>query len=75
MCKEDSDQKPGAALKVPCLVFSRVVGFLTPVQYWHEGKKQEFEDRVVFRVPDSALAATEETEGVVSAQKIGGNNQ
>jgi len=62
-------------MRIPCEVYSRVVGYLRPVQDWHEGKKQEFEDRVVFQVPDSALAATEETEGAVSAQKIGEDNQ
>lgn len=37
-------------LKVPCEVYSRVVGYLRPVQSWHAGKKQEFKDRVVFDV-------------------------
>ena len=26
-------------------VYSRVVGFLTPVQNWNKGKKEEFKDR------------------------------
>jgi len=36
--------------KVPCEVYSRIVGYLRPVAYWNKGKKQEFEDRVVYRV-------------------------
>ena len=37
-------------LKVPCEVYSRVVGYLRPVQNWNEGKKQEFMDRRTFVV-------------------------
>ncbi len=29
-------------------VYSRVVGYLRPVQQWHQGKKEEYEDRVEF---------------------------
>jgi ribonucleoside-triphosphate reductase len=36
--------------KVPCEVYSRVVGYLRPVQNWHQGKRQEFEDREVYRL-------------------------
>ncbi|WP_205739262.1 anaerobic ribonucleoside-triphosphate reductase [Halocella sp. SP3-1] len=28
-----------------CEVYSRVVGFLTPVSQWNVGKKEEFKDR------------------------------
>ena len=38
-------------LKVPCEVYSRVVGFLRPVQYWNEGKQAEFAERVTFALP------------------------
>jgi anaerobic ribonucleoside-triphosphate reductase len=31
--------------RTKCLVFSRVVGYLTPVQNWNEAKKAEFEQR------------------------------
>lgn len=40
--------KPEGKLKVPCLVYSRIVGYLRPVQYWHKSKRQEFRDRKVF---------------------------
>ena len=36
--------------KVPCEVYSRIVGYLRPVQNWNEGKKQEFKDRKTFAV-------------------------
>lgn len=36
--------------QVPCLVYSRIVGYLTPVQQWNLGKAQEFNERVAFAV-------------------------
>jgi anaerobic ribonucleoside-triphosphate reductase len=42
-------------LKVPCEVYSRIVGYLRPVQNWHQGKRQEFRERKMFRVPEAAL--------------------
>jgi len=31
-----------------CDVYSRVVGWLTPVSNWNKGKKSEFADRVEY---------------------------
>ncbi len=39
-------------VKVPCEVYSRVVGYLRPVQAWNDGKKQEFRDRQTFKMPE-----------------------
>ena len=39
--------------KVPCLVYSRVVGYLTPVQNWNIAKQQEFKERKVFKQPEA----------------------
>ena len=36
-----------------CEIYSRVVGYLRPVQQWNNGKKQEFADRREFVVPAS----------------------
>ena len=36
--------------KVPCEVYSRIVGYLRPVQNWNKGKKQEFTDRRPYEV-------------------------
>ena len=33
-----------------CEVYSRVVGYLSPVHRWSAGKKSEFEDRKVFNI-------------------------
>ncbi|MDP3882726.1 MAG: anaerobic ribonucleoside-triphosphate reductase [Candidatus Staskawiczbacteria bacterium] len=36
-----------------CEVYSRVVGYIRPVQQWHKGKKQEFGERKEFAsMPD-----------------------
>ena len=34
--------------RVPCEVYSRVVGYLRPVSSWNPGKQQEFEDRLEY---------------------------
>ena len=40
--------------KVPCEVYSRIVGYLRPVQNWNKGKRQEFEDRRTYDVAGAA---------------------
>jgi len=34
----------------PCEVYSRVVGYLRPVNCWNEGKKQEFKERKTYDI-------------------------
>jgi anaerobic ribonucleoside-triphosphate reductase len=51
--------QPEAEVKVPCEVYSRIVGYLRPVQNWHQGKRQEFGERKVFQVHEATM--TEET--------------
>ena len=36
-----------------CEVYSRVVGYLRPVQSWNKGKKEEFKMRKPFNCPCS----------------------
>lgn len=47
------DDKQDTEVKIPCEVYSRIVGYLRPVQAWNEGKKQEFEERLTFKSPDA----------------------
>jgi ribonucleoside-triphosphate reductase len=35
-----------------CLVYARVVGWLTPVQNWNKGKRAEFKDRKVYEIKE-----------------------
>jgi len=48
---DEKTQGDDGNLRVKCLVFSRVVGFLTPVEFWNNGKKAEWQDRKVFKLP------------------------
>lgn len=32
-------------------VYSRVCGYIRPVQQWHKGRQKEYEDRVEFKQP------------------------
>lgn len=43
-------------VRVPCEVYSRIVGYLRPVQNWHQGKQQEFSERKTFQVPPEGCA-------------------
>jgi len=55
------EPKPDAVeteVKVPCEVYSRVVGYLRPVQAWNEGKQQEYADRKPFQIPAKLEAET-----------------
>ncbi len=38
--------------RVPCEVYSRIVGYLRPVRDWNKGKQQEFADRKTYAVSD-----------------------
>lgn len=47
--KQSMDETGNRAIKVlkrqPCEIYSRIVGYIRPVQNWHVGKKEEFKDR------------------------------
>ena len=49
---------PQCTIKQPCEVYSRIVGYLRPVQQWHLGKKEEFKNRKEFKVKKADLAKT-----------------
>lgn len=37
-----------STLKIPCLVYSRVTGYMRPVLNYNEGKQQEFIERKTY---------------------------
>lgn len=41
---------PKCVITQPCEVYSRIVGYIRPVQQWHKGKQQEFKEREVFKI-------------------------
>jgi hypothetical protein len=55
------------AKRIKCEVYSRVVGFLRPVENWNAGKKAEWQDRKTYRI-DKTLPVGERhiTNGEVS---------
>lgn len=48
--KEDLESK-----RTECEVYSRVVGYLRPVNQWNRGKQQEFTDRKTFDMKKKIL--------------------
>jgi ribonucleoside-triphosphate reductase (formate) len=46
---------PECTIKQPCEVYSRIVGYLRPVQQWNEGKQEEFKNRKEYKLPKSAV--------------------
>jgi ribonucleoside-triphosphate reductase (formate) len=48
-------------VKTKCEVYSRVVGYIRPVEQWNDSKQAEFKDRKLF----SAKEDVEETQSTV----------
>ena len=44
-------------VKQKCEVYSRVVGYLSPVSEWNEGKKEEFKQRKTYNTPKEVINA------------------
>ena len=42
--------------KIPTEVYSRVVGYMRPVQNWNKGKQEEFKMRKEFEIKNSGLS-------------------
>lgn len=38
--------------RTKCEVYSRVVGYLRPVQQWNVGKQEEYKQRKTFKIPE-----------------------
>jgi ribonucleoside-triphosphate reductase len=38
--------------RTECEVYSRVVGYLRPVDQWNKGQQQVFKDRKYFKMPE-----------------------
>ncbi|MBU4284811.1 ribonucleoside triphosphate reductase [Patescibacteria group bacterium] len=41
---------PKCIIEQPCEVYSRIVGYLRPVQQWNKGKQEEFKHRLEFKI-------------------------
>ena len=43
---------------IKCLVYSRIVGYYTPIQGWHKGKRREYDDRTTFTKDEIQVASS-----------------
>ena len=50
-CNKCFAKSPALTNFQECEVYSRVVGYIRPVQQWHRGKKQEYSEREEFKIP------------------------
>lgn len=49
-CDDCYKKSPALTNYHDCEVYSRVVGYIRPVQQWHPGKQEEFKDRVEYKL-------------------------
>jgi len=57
---------PQCTIKQPCEVYSRVVGYIRPVQQWHKGKREEYDQRKEFAFPVETIVGTLENVSVAT---------
>lgn len=59
--------------RTKCEIYSRVCGYLRPVDQWNPGKVEEFKNRTVFKIPEELKAQEEpKAQEVSNARKPGG---
>jgi ribonucleoside-triphosphate reductase len=51
-------------------VYSRVVGYIRPIQQWNEGKRAEFEDRMTVKLTSKKKKNVEEAVAAEQAELI-----
>lgn len=56
-CNECFKKNPSLTEYQPCEVYSRIVGYLRPIQQWNVGKVEEYNDRKEFRVGNGKIMA------------------
>ncbi len=57
-CRECYEKNPVMENYKECDVYSRVVGFHTPIQRWNKGKSEEWKDRKTFVVEATSGCAS-----------------
>jgi hypothetical protein len=55
----------------PCEVYSRVVGGLTPVKNWNKGKREEFNERLKYKIGGGKCSAGTSTKPETSENMKG----
>jgi len=71
VAEQNTENAPQRIRRVPCEVYSRIVGYLRPVQDWNEGKQQEFSERHTYTVDDAASPpAPRDEKASVSSESV-----
>ena len=60
-----TDKTENYVIRIPMEVYSRVVGFLRPVQNWNVGKQQEWKDRKTYKMDLAYRRMDDDERGVV----------
>lgn len=58
---------PQCTIQQPCEVYSRVVGYIRPVQQWHKGKQEEYRQRKEFASPPAVNGVLKVVEQKIEA--------
>jgi len=51
-CKSCYEKDPVLRNFQKCEVYTRIVGYMRPVEQWNKGKAEEYKDRKVFKVTE-----------------------
>ena len=51
-CNDCFQKNPRLTNYQQCEVYSRIVGYLRPIQQWNYGKQQEFKERKTFKIAE-----------------------
>ncbi|MDP3882595.1 MAG: ribonucleoside triphosphate reductase, partial [Candidatus Staskawiczbacteria bacterium] len=63
---------PQCTIEQPCEVYSRVVGYIRPVQQWHKGKQEEYKERKEFASPAEINGVIKKIPARDAAQSVAG---
>lgn len=66
---------PQCTIEQPCEVYSRVVGYIRPVQQWHKGKQEEYKERKEFASPAEINGVIKKIPARDAAQSVAGGEE
>ena len=59
-------------IKVPCEVYSRIVGYLRPISDWNVGKRQEFSERHTYDADMGGVLPVDESDDYDYTEGVNG---
>lgn len=51
-CNDCYEKNPSLTNYKQCEVYSRIVGYIRPVNQWNEGKRAEYEERKTYKIEE-----------------------